>query len=103
FVAETTFTYPLSLHDALPIFFGCPCTHFLILSIFYLVFEKGNGSLMVIYHLFHKHTVKFGSGFIFQDFMVVFAGCRKGWPSHVVDRKSTRLNSSHVKISYAVF
>src|SRR5690606_39343684 len=31
---------------------------------------------------------------------------REGWgllPAWVVDRKSTRLNSSHVKISYAVF
>src|SRR5436309_10878346 len=30
----------------------------------------------------------------------------KGWmlpSSHLIDRKSTRLNSSHVKISYAVF
>src|SRR5690606_40356722 len=26
-----------------------------------------------------------------------------GWPEDVIDRKSTRLNSSHVKISYAVF
>src|SRR5690606_39513965 len=25
------------------------------------------------------------------------------WPGHFIDRKSTRLNSSHVKISYAVF
>src|SRR6266496_5797916 len=25
------------------------------------------------------------------------------WPSSIIDRKSTRLNSSHVEISYAVF
>src|SRR5690606_42158659 len=30
-------------------------------------------------------------------------GCRHGNSSYVPDRKSTRLNSSHVKISYAVF
>src|SRR5690606_41686475 len=30
-------------------------------------------------------------------------GSCQGLPSHPVDRKSTRLNSSHVKISYAVF
>src|SRR5690606_36501288 len=29
------------------------------------------------------------------------AGCRRlGWSPHGIDRKSTRLNSSHVKISY---
>src|SRR5690349_23035128 len=28
---------------------------------------------------------------------------RGGKPDHVADRKSTRLNSSHVEISYAVF
>src|SRR2546421_2406209 len=28
---------------------------------------------------------------------------RRGWPCHIGDRKSTRLNSSHDQISYAVF
>src|SRR6267378_5780881 len=28
---------------------------------------------------------------------------RKNWPAPLGDRKSTRLNSSHVEISYAVF
>src|SRR3712207_8685274 len=32
----------------------------------------------------------------------VFAQCRK-WLSATADRKSTRLNSSHANISYAVF
>src|SRR5690606_40277899 len=33
------------------------------------------------------------------------AGCSGNWPGKAtrLDRKSTRLNSSHVKISYAVF
>src|SRR5690349_22720079 len=30
-------------------------------------------------------------------------GCRPAWRSSPRDRKSTRLNSSHVEISYAVF
>src|SRR5690606_41763547 len=30
-------------------------------------------------------------------------GCRERWTAGLRDRKSTRLNSSHVKISYAVF
>src|SRR6266511_5395859 len=33
--------------------------------------------------------------------IVLVAGPGAAWP-HAVDRKSTRLNSSHVKISYAV-
>src|SRR3989442_7856003 len=28
---------------------------------------------------------------------------REGWTESCIDRKSTRLNSSHVRISYAVF
>src|SRR5690349_23891528 len=30
-------------------------------------------------------------------------GKRRWWPAPEIDRKSTRLNSSHVEISYAVF
>src|SRR5207249_8184627 len=30
-------------------------------------------------------------------------GSRRNWSRHCTDRKSTRLNSSHVSISYAVF
>src|SRR5699024_12526511 len=30
-------------------------------------------------------------------------GGGRSWPSSTIDRKSTRLNSSHVSISYAVF
>src|SRR5256885_17205731 len=58
----TTEIYTLSLHDALPIYFG------------------GN----------HKHARRpLGAGGRLKD--------------GVVDRKSTRLNSSHLVISYAVF
>src|SRR3712207_8937040 len=30
-------------------------------------------------------------------------GIEPRWPRHTIDRKSTRLNSSHANISYAVF
>src|SRR3712207_7547328 len=34
---------------------------------------------------------------------LLFAGERTNWTNQVQDRKSTRLNSSHANISYAVF
>src|ERR1035438_6735725 len=34
---------------------------------------------------------------------VLDLGCGAGWASRLIDRKSTRLNSSHLGISYAVF
>src|SRR5690606_39837748 len=43
-----------------------------------------------------------GNGSIIQELEAAFRGA--GWiVIKVIDRKSTRLNSSHVKISYAVF
>src|SRR5690606_39741593 len=89
----TTEIYTLSLHDALPIWFG-------------LIAEAMAGA--------------FG-GERTQFLTVVFAGCSMiaacelaadyeralQWchiaDGFIQDRKSTRLNSSHVKISYAVF
>src|SRR5690606_41826075 len=50
------------------------------------------------------HTAVAGQGAIGQRLGLVaeeFADCAH--PVHLRDRKSTRLNSSHVKISYAVF
>src|SRR2546430_12459831 len=72
----TTEIYTLSLHDALPIYSGC-------LSLVRVVFQMS------------KNT----------DWLP----CRNAeWkyssvPSNERDRKSTRLNSSHSQISYAVF
>src|SRR5207302_7713805 len=40
-------------------------------------------------------------GWARDDAEIVYAGKKAG--QHALDRKSTRLNSSHVKISYAVF
>src|SRR3989454_2348918 len=70
----TTEIYTLSLHDALPIFAGP---------------ERVGGSLMPL-----RRTV--------VAFVVTFA-CALAVFTLPRDRKSTRLNSSHLVISYAVF
>src|SRR5436309_15369015 len=71
----TTEIYTLSLHDALPIL-G-----------FVLGARMRGGIMMRRDHAEHRraHVVE------------------RQIVDHVADRKSTRLNSSHVKISYAVF
>src|SRR5699024_12801402 len=75
----TTEIYTLSLHDALPIFFG--------VGVDGAGFAHGAGVFgVVVDH--HRRA----DGAVVVD------------PLHVhQDRKSTRLNSSHVSISYAVF
>src|SRR5690606_41054496 len=89
-------TYPLSLHDALPIWIGR-----LVQRIKDQV-EPPSGTL--------GQRLAYGGGQVVDD---RGKGCRgrsrdlggdvEGGFALGVDRKSTRLNSSHVKISYAVF
>src|SRR5690349_24942726 len=72
----TTEIYTLSLHDALPI-----C-------------QPGGGEAK------HRHARRFDP----PPAARLHPGLRLGLPSQPgQDRKSTRLNSSHVEISYAVF
>src|SRR5690606_41655223 len=92
-----THLHPLSLHDALPIsgtreFFGAL-----------------SGDAQKDSQLIGQFGVGFYAAFIVADRVTVTtrkagAGEDEGvrWESDG-DRKSTRLNSSHVKISYAVF
>src|SRR5207302_2817779 len=70
----TTEIYTLSLHDALPIFRS-------VAHIYAQVIDDGEGKTLV-----SASSVDKG-----------------GYQRLALDRKSTRLNSSHVKISYAVF
>src|SRR3989442_6854642 len=74
----TTEIYTLSLHDALPI------------SLVHPLCDSRGSTLMAI-----TLTPRFSNSPL----------TRAMYPSSVVqtDRKSTRLNSSHVRISYAVF
>src|SRR5690606_40079358 len=90
--------YTLTLHDALPIFIFTfnPCPVYPVeIGVVKVLFYARPG---LIKHLF--------------EFLCQIAGKLKadihsvqliGVDIVLVDRKSTRLNSSHVKISYAVF
>src|SRR5690606_41817986 len=80
-----TMFYPLSLHDALPI-----CISFPYLSIFSILFFTKFGIAIGNNKVISKYN--------FKKFVII------GESLDVIkDRKSTRLNSSHVKTSYAVF
>src|SRR5205814_9444690 len=89
--------YPLSLHDALPI-----------------SFQLALGSLAAVPRITESFRTGAGMGWHEHD-DDVFHGCEKffrpsyaanlisSWIPSLQDRKSTRLNSSHLGISYAVF
>src|SRR5690349_22148951 len=74
----TTEVYTLSLHDALPI-----CARLGLAPLL----DGGGGQL----------------GRDLVDVLLEHAAVRRGEQPVLGDRKSTRLNSSHVEISYAVF
>src|SRR5690606_41795276 len=88
----TSLIYTLSLHDALPIF-------------------EGNYFSQRIPIANPTPIIKFRTPAVVQTNLAVFAAQTQQKPflllPHTqrvgIDRKSTRLNSSHVKISYAVF
>src|SRR5690606_41526484 len=86
--------YPLSLHDALPIS--------------RIQFQTASAAVLIAFHtVVHADwraelTVSQAD---LTPLVIVFQVSRFQFhtASAAVDRKSTRLNSSHVKISYAVF
>src|SRR5690606_40521460 len=85
---HTTMIYTLSLHDALPIY----------ISFEEIIKDAPN----------RKETrVVSGKSLVFKpegNPRGVTDSAKSGFDNaHLIDRKSTRLNSSHVKISYAVF
>src|SRR5690606_41051254 len=86
--SATTDSYPLSLHDVLPIFRlqGNPVE----------VMVRGHSVAAAQVQRKQPETPA-GAAAPHAHILAV------GLPAHAVDRKSTRLNSSHVKISYAVF
>src|SRR3712207_9166081 len=75
----TTEIYTLSLHDALPIYVFAAA-----------LFTLGLSAWQV-------------TSSIFVGCCIIFAGCCMSGFMGREDRKSTRLNSSHANISYAVF
>src|SRR3712207_8331935 len=97
----TTENYTLSLHDALPI-----CADQLLRQ-----FESSRDVLLRIGKGFLRHILSAGLHGRGRPFQRIhrFSGCADesvhSLPGLVdaLDRKSTRLNSSHANISYAVF
>src|SRR5699024_11957164 len=88
---STTDIYTLSLHDALPIL------HKRHIENKANIEKSDLKQVPIIY--FHG----FRGGDYTTRVMVKHATHDKGNPKKAIDRKSTRLNSSHVSISYAVF
>src|SRR5690606_40286460 len=90
--------YTLSLHDALPIFhrpykaFGYPVIPFLYILL---------AATICIILLLYKQEYTWPGLIIVLIGIPVYHFMNKRMQRK--DRKSTRLNSSHVKISYAVF
>src|SRR5690606_40901528 len=93
-----TALYTLSLHDALPILRGCLALLLLILNTLICCWPLFALSLLKLMLPFApvQRRLRFGMHWIAETWIAA----NKGW---MRDRKSTRLNSSHVKISYAVF
>src|SRR5207253_10666538 len=87
---SSTEIYPLSLHDALPIFAGLGqrCRFGTKITVVAGQFEKR-----------HRLLELLGLAAHFLGGRRQLFTCR----GILLDRKSTRLNSSHVAISYAVF
>src|SRR5690606_40509748 len=89
--SSTTPTHTLSLHDALPISFGFASTQFDQQVTTLDLLHLGDG------HPAHHSPARRGDGGLHLHGLDGRDGIAGG-----EDRKSTRLNSSHVKISYAV-
>src|SRR5699024_12650322 len=82
----------LSLHDALPIYWL-----WFVASFDNFLSYPCPVSFDVFIYFFYTYSVCSGCSFVGDNFY--FGLVHVFW----VDRKSTRLNSSHVSISYAVF
>src|SRR3989442_9512887 len=87
----TTEIYTLSLHDALPIFLALGFLSMGVFEQFHAIAEQDNGAV------FLRSVASLVGGIGFALVWLPLSEI-KG-----IDRKSTRLNSSHVRISYAVF
>src|SRR5690606_40977719 len=85
--------YPLSLHDALPISQRLRVVRDVVAD------EAGDEVVAVVVAGLHAQVQRVAGGVAggLQQLRAELA------VEELVDRKSTRLNSSHVKISYAVF
>src|SRR5690606_41633039 len=88
----------LSLHDALPIYYRLK-----VFPINLPPLRDREGDIDTLAQYFLQNLNK-REGTQKRLAPATFERLRNhSWPGNVRDRKSTRLNSSHVKISYAVF
>src|SRR5690606_40096125 len=92
--------YTLSLHDALPILeiaqVNLPVGILIWVMIIPMLLKVDFGALGQVKQHWRGIGVTLFINWAVKPFSMAFLG----W---LLDRKSTRLNSSHVKISYAVF
>src|SRR5690606_41897881 len=96
---ETTMLVPRSLHDALPIFRLHRPPLFLLFLPDDWRFNLQGGEALFIYKQFSAVISHQEQGIHKDQMQTEYVNLF----SEFEDRKSTRLNSSHVKISYAVF
>src|SRR5690606_41333730 len=97
---ERTGLYTLSLHDALPILGGWEAPHMEIRG-----HTMGHylSACALLYASTNDQEIKAKADAIIEELKKCQDALGSGYLSAFPDRKSTRLNSSHVKISYAVF
>src|SRR5699024_11740013 len=92
---SSSFLYTYSLHDALPIY-----------PIFKMIIIVVSNSLLLL-HVFSQETVVMTTSLLnvprLRHDRILVRPLPIRIKYHLVDRKRTRLNSSHVSISYAVF
>src|SRR5699024_12778046 len=94
-----SYSYTLSLHDALPILMAVSHTKGLrVFASVYVDIIRGIPMMVLAFFIFFGLPQLIG--FTIPDFT---AGVITLTLNASADRKSTRLNSSHVSISYAVF
>src|SRR5690606_41513426 len=91
----------LSFSVSAPSFVFSFSTSALLSFFFFMIRRPPTSTLFPYTTLFRSYQFAFAAGFHPLHFFTVTlrANCTRGR----IDRKSTRLNSSHVKISYAVF
>src|SRR5690606_41322896 len=97
-----TYIYTLSLHDALPISFD-ELGMYRYIKLMYKKNVSENYRNEKIVKIMKKDAEN-NSELLKTLWYYIKNNCRVGKTAEMLlDRKSTRLNSSHVKISYAVF
>src|SRR5207249_10712456 len=93
--------FTLSLHDALPIY-AVHGPHSAVLHARHSAHHSAHAAAIhaASHHSSAHHSAHHAAA---ERHLMALRGAKVRFGQGVVDRKSTRLNSSHVSISYAVF